>query len=199
MPVPRYSTRNLVLRDGFEPSDVRAVADESGWTFFGQLDSDPDNGVFYEVRWDTEGGGTVHYVVDEVTDAVYLIARHDDPSVAERRADHIVDRLPVWTLEELLHAFDVNVYPAGWEKALLRLGAGAPKEIDQDVVDRVMESIGHKEAKVRGAAVWATVYTEWPVFRDMLAGMAETDTDPDVAAQAAKAVREFDRVASSET
>jgi len=43
------------------------------------------------------------------------------------------------------------------------------------------------------------VYTELPVFREILADMAETDTDPAVATQAAKAVQEFDRVASSAT
>jgi hypothetical protein len=41
------------------------------------------------------------------------------------------------------------------------------------------------------------VYTEWPVFRDVLADMAETDTDPEVAAEAGKAVQELDRAASS--
>ena len=40
------------------------------------------------------------------------------------------------------------------------------------------------------------VYTGWPLFRDVHADMAETDTDPEVAARAASAAEEFDRVAS---
>jgi hypothetical protein len=149
------------------------------------------------VRWDTADGGTVHYIIDDVVDAAYPVARHDDPSIAEQVADRIAAALPLWKLDELLNTFDVNVYPAGWAKALLRLGAGAPKEADDEVVMRVKESIGHTDAQVRVAAVWAMVYTEWPVFRDILAGMAETDTDPEVAARAAKAVQDFDAVAGA--
>ncbi|MFC8798755.1 hypothetical protein ACFT2C_13555 [Promicromonospora sp. NPDC057138] len=198
MPVPRHASRNLVLQPSFEPADVRALAEDSGWDFFLEVDADPERGIFYEVRWDIADGGTVHYIVDEVVDASYMVARHDDPSIAEQVADRIAAALPFWTLDELLHDFDVNVYPAGWAKALLRLGAGAPKQADDEVVMRVKESIGHRDAQVRAAAIWAMVYTEWPVFRDILAGM-ETDADPEVAAGAAWAVEAFDRLASSAT
>jgi len=43
----------------------------------------------------------------------------------------------------------------------------------------------HTETRVRRAAIWAMVYTEWPAFRDVLSVMAETDGDPKAARAAA--------------
>lgn len=193
MLVPRYRSRNVVLRDEVQPATVRAVAEQNGWTFYAQIESDPENGVFYEVRWDVPGGGTAHYIIDEVVDCIYLVARHDDRATAERLGEEIAIQLPSWTVDELLHEFDVNIYPAGWEKALLRLGAGAPIEENEEVALRVRESAQHKIGKVRLAAVWAVVYTEWPVFRELLSTMAETDCDPEVARAAARATELFDQ------
>lgn len=198
MPVPRYRSRNVVLREEVDPAAVRAVADQSGWIFFVQVESDPERGVFYEVRWDVPGGGTVHYIIDEVVDCVYIVARHDDRSIADRTAGEIATRLSSWTLEEMLHDFDVNVYPAGWGKALLRLGAGAPIQENEEVVIRVRESVQHKDPQVRQAAIWAMVYTEWPVFRDVLLSMAEADSDPEVARAAARAMELFDRAGGTD-
>ncbi|MFD4945280.1 hypothetical protein ACFWNT_22780 [Streptomyces sp. NPDC058409] len=181
-----------------EPSAVRAVADQNGWIFFAQVESDPERGIFYEVRWDVPGGGTVHYILDEVVDCFYVVTRHDDRAIAERAADEIATQMSSWTLEEMLHDFDVNVYPAGWEKALLRLGAGAPIQDNEEVVIRVRESVQHKGVQVRQAAVWAMVYTEWPVFRDLLSTMAETDSDPEVARAAARATELFDRAGGTD-
>ncbi|MFC8798753.1 hypothetical protein ACFT2C_13545 [Promicromonospora sp. NPDC057138] len=197
MPVPRHASRNLLLRPSFEPPQVRALAEDSGWRYAGQIDEDPERGIFFEARWDTADGGTVHYIVDDVADAAYLVARHDDPLIAEQVADRIVAALPVWTPEALLEVCYVKVYPAGWAKALKQLGLGAPKQADEQMVDHIKFSSEHQDAPVRMAAVWAMVYTEWPVFRDVLAGMAEKDPDPEVTARAARAVQELDRAASS--
>lgn len=192
MSVPRCRSRNVVLREEVEPSAVRAVADRNGWIFFAQVDRDPERGIFYEVRWNVPDGGTMHYIIDEVADCVYVVARHDDCATAERAVGEVARQLPSWTLEEMLHDFDVSIYPAGWERALLRLGAGAPVQENEEVVIRVRESVQHKEAAVRRAAVWAMVYTEWPVFRDVLASVAETDSDTEVARAAALAAEQFD-------
>src|SRR4051794_19634151 len=103
MPVPRYRSRNVVLRDEVQPATVRAFAERNGWTFHAQIESDPEKGVFYEVRWDVPGGGTAHYIIDEALDCIYLVVRHDDRAVAERLGGDIASRLPSWTVEELLH------------------------------------------------------------------------------------------------
>lgn len=192
MPVPRHRSRNVVLHQEVTPSAVRAVAEQNGWIYHGQIESDPEKGTFYEVRWDLPRGGTVHYIVDEVADCVYLVVRHDDRAIAEHTADEVATQLRSWTLQEMVHDFDVNIYSAGWEKALLRLGAGAPIEQDDEVDLRIRESVQHKNERIRLTAVWAMVYTEWPVFRDLLSSMRDTDSDPEVARAAAHATELLD-------
>jgi hypothetical protein len=192
MPVPGRRSRNVVLRPEVQPAEVRALAERLNWEFYAQIESDPERGIFYEVRWDTPNGGTAHYIVDEVVDAVYLVARHDDRDAADRVAAEVADGLVAWSLEELLDEFDVNVYPAGWRAALLRLGVGAPVDEDDEFALRIRESVGHKGAEVRRAAVWAMVYTEWATFRELLQSMA-SDPSPEVAEAAGRAAQLFDR------
>ncbi|CAM5358283.1 HEAT repeat domain-containing protein [Streptomyces atroolivaceus] len=192
MSVGRFSSRNLVVKEDAEPEEVRAFADRNGWDFVGQVERDPEKGTFYEVAWDAGDGGSIHYVVDEFADVVYLVVRNSDRIAAEERADRIADQLPVWRLDDMLEEFDASVYPAGWAKALMRLGVGSPLVENADVVTRVRESVQHKDARVRRAALWAMVYAEWPVYRTLLAQMAESDEDPRIAAEAAQAVTRFD-------
>lgn len=196
MPIGRYASRKLVLHDRTEPEEVRAAAERNNWTFAGQIDRDQENGVFHEVRWNTDDGGSVHYVIDEFADVLYLVVRHEDPAAAERLAATIESSLPVWTVDDLLEECYVQVYPAGWAKALLRLGVGAPLEETEPVLAHVRFSAGHRDAEVRRAAVWAMVYAEWPVYREILANLAETDEDQRVSREAALAVEQFDRTGS---
>ncbi|HWU07508.1 MAG TPA: HEAT repeat domain-containing protein [Streptomyces sp.] len=192
MPVGRFSSRNLVVREGAESEDIKAIADRNGWVFAGQVERDPGAGVFYEVKWDPGNGGSVHYIVDEFADVVYLVVRNDDQGAAEESADRIADQFPVRRLDDMLEEFDASVYPAGWAKALMRLGVGSPLVENSDVVTRVRESVEHKDARVRRAALWAMVYAEWPVYRALLAQMAGSDEDPHIAREAAQAVARFD-------
>jgi HEAT repeat protein len=84
----------------------------------------------------------------------------------------------------------VNVWPAGWAKAQLRLGAGAPLESDHEVIEHTVFSAQHRDAPVRRAALWAMVYTGWPEFGDPLAELAK-DADPQVANEARLALEQL--------
>lgn len=130
------------------------------------------------------------------SNVIDMISFHRDAGAAERLAQQIDETLPVWTLDEMLEAFDVNVSPAGWAKALMRLGVGAPLEETESVVSRVRQSVAHRESRVRRAAVWAMVYAAWPVFAEDLAQIARTDSDPQIAREAALAVEKLARSAS---
>ena len=47
------------------------------------------------------------------SNVIDMISFHRDAGAAERLARQIDETLPVWTPDEMLAAFDVNVYPAG--------------------------------------------------------------------------------------
>lgn len=169
------TTRRLILRDHVGNAEIRAFVDASGWTFVGEIDRDPEQGIGYEAKWATVGGDA-HYVVDEFADVVYLLA----PDAAHAS---IENALSVWTLDELVEDSYVHVYPAGWAKSALRLGAGAPVVAEERVVDHLMYSSRYADAQVRRAALWAMVYTAWPEFTETLTALAR-DEDPEVAREA---------------
>lgn len=193
MPAGRYSSRNVVLRDHVSAAEIRAAAERNGWVFSGEIERDPEHGIFYEARWDVGDHGAVHYVVDEFADVRYMVALNADTRSADAMAEEIAASLPSWSLDELLEELDVNIYPVGRAKSLMRLGVGSPRETDKTFVMRVRETITEFEARVRRAAVWAMVYTEWPAYRDMLAQMSRDDDDPEIRNEATAAVALLDQ------
>ncbi|MCX5058290.1 HEAT repeat domain-containing protein [Streptomyces sp. NBC_00201] len=191
MPDLNRTSRRLILRDHVDAAAIRAFTDNAGWTFLGDIDRDPDRGVFYEAKWDTDTGGSVHYIVDEFADVPYMVVSNDAPDVAEETLSRIEDGLAVWTLDEMLDDCYVHVYPAGWAKSLLRLGAGAPVHAVDSVVSHVVFSSEHDDAAVRRAAIWAMVYTAWPEFEEPLVRLARTDSDAQVAREAQLALEQL--------
>ncbi|MFJ9211946.1 hypothetical protein [Streptomyces sp. NPDC102264] len=186
-----HTSRRLVLRDSVEDSEIWSFAEQKGWHYLGHVPRDPARGVFYEARWEPTEGSTVHYIIDEFTDVVYMVVQHHEVEVAENLAGQLTDGLPIESLEELARNFDIHMYPAGWAKAVLRLGVGAPKEPDENFLLRIRESVGHPEARVRKAAVWAMRYAAWPEFSQDLKRMAKSESDPEVAKEITHAMETF--------
>ncbi|MFH8679283.1 HEAT repeat domain-containing protein [Streptomyces lydicus] len=178
--------RRLILRDHVEAGDIRSFTRNSGWTFLGDIERDPERGVFYEAKWESGDGGSVHYVVDELADVHYMVVTNEDPEAAEKVRSRIEGALAVWTLDEMLDDCYVHVYPAGWAKSLLRLGAGAPVHAVESVVAHVVFSSEHQDAAVRRAAVRAMAYSAWWEFKESLARLAHTDDDPRIAEEAGR-------------
>lgn len=179
MPTPPSSldrtTRRLILRDHVGNADIRAFVEAAGWTLVGEIERDPEHGMGYEAKWST-ADGDAHYVVDEFADVFYLLA----PDAAHAS---IENALSVWTLDEMIEDCYVHVYPAGWAKSTLRLGAGAPVVADERVVDHLVYSAKYAEVPVRRAALWAMVYTAWPEFTEAVTVLAR-DEDPVLAREA---------------
>jgi hypothetical protein len=184
-------SRRLLLQDSVRPGDIRALAEANDWTFVGDIDPDPENQVFYEAKWDTSEGVSIHYVVDEVVNERYVVAAGDDEARVGGVMSTVENRLDVWTLDELLNSYDITPYPAGHAQAVLRLGAGSPLSAVDSVSGRVWEAVRHQDRRVRLAAVWAMVYAAWPEYRETLAAMSERDTDPEVARNAELALRQL--------
>ncbi|WP_255949903.1 HEAT repeat domain-containing protein [Streptomyces odontomachi] len=188
------TSRRLILRDHVDAPTIRAFAENSGWRFVGDTGDAagaPEGGLCYEAKWAVDDGGSVHYVVDEFADVHYMVTAHAHADAAEATLADIENGLAVWTLDELLDDCYVHVYPAGWAKALLRLGAGAPPHAVEPVVEHVTYSAGHEDAPVRRAALWAMAYTAWPEFENALARIADTDRDPQVAREARLALEQL--------
>lgn len=191
MPDLNRTSRRLILRDHVDAADIRSFTQSAEWTFLGDIDRDPERGVFYEAKWDTGDGGSVHYIVDEFADVHFMVVAQDDPDAAEATLSRIEGGLAVWTLDEMIEDCYVHVYPAGWAKSLLRLGAGAPLHPEESVVSHVLFSSKHQDPPVRRAALWAMVYTAWPEFKEPLTRLARTDEDSRIAREAQLALEQL--------
>ncbi|GHH10965.1 hypothetical protein [Streptomyces lanatus] len=191
MPDLSRTSRRLILHDRVEGADIQELAQRAGWTFLGDIDRDPERGVFYEAKWDIGNGGSAHYIVDEFADVPYMVVVHEDPSVTDETLATIEQSLAVWTVDEMLEDCYVNVWPAGWVKALLRVGAGAPLSAVPEIVEHIEFSAEHKYAEVRRAAVWAMTYTAWPEFQGCLTRLSGTDEDEEVAREAGLALEQL--------
>lgn len=185
------SSRRIILRPDVLNEDIWSFAERQGWIYLGHVPRNPERGVFYEARWEPGGGGSVHFIIDEFADVLYMVAQHHDPQAADELAHQVEKALPVKSLETLVEDFDVNMYPAGWAKSLLALGVGAPKAVDEEVLSRFRQSFGHREAKVRMAIVWAIRYAAWPELQQYLEQMARLEADPNVASEIARAMEIF--------
>lgn len=191
MPDLSRTSRRLILRDHVNGAEIRSFTQSVGWDFLGDIDRDPEQGIFYEAKWDSGGGGSVHYVVDEFADVHYMVVANEDLRAAEETLSLIEGALGVWTLDEMLEDCYVHVYPAGWVKSLLRLGAGAPLRAVDSVMEHVLYSSKYQDSPVRRAAVWAMVYAAWPEFKDVLVRLARTDEDPQVVREAQLALEQL--------
>ncbi|MFF7703627.1 HEAT repeat domain-containing protein [Streptomyces lydicus] len=191
-------SRRLILRDHVEAGAIRSFTQNSGWTFLGDIARDPERGVFYEAKWESGDGGSVHYVVDEFADVHYMVVANEDPEAAEEVRSRIEGALEVWTVDDMLDDCYVHVYPAGWAKSLLRLGAGAPRQAVEAVVAHVVFSSEHQDTAVRRAAVRAMAYAAWPEFKEALARLAHADEDPHIAWEAGRVLEELEKAGVSE-
>ncbi|MFE4247966.1 hypothetical protein ACFRU3_00520 [Streptomyces sp. NPDC056910] len=191
MPDLNRTSRRLILRDHVDAAAIRSFTQGAGWTFVGDIDRDPERGVFYEAKWGLGDGGSVHYVVDEFADVHFMVVANEDPKAAQETLSRIEVALAVWTVDEMLNDCYVHVYPAGWAKSLMRLGAGAPLHATESVVSYVVFSSEHQDVQVRRAAVWAMVYAAWPEFKDALLRLADTDPDPRIAQDAQLALEQL--------
>lgn len=184
-------SRKLVLRDRVDASSVRAVAEESGWAYVGQIKADPESGTCYEVKWETGNGTAVHYIVDDFVGMAYLVAMNENREAAEDVIDHAAEALPCWSVAEMLIEAGTHVYPADWAAALLRLGVGAPSQPMESVLSMIRAGARHRDAEVRIAAAWSMAYAEWPDFLESLDDLAQADEDPAVSEAAASTLAEF--------
>ncbi|GAA1920917.1 hypothetical protein GCM10009716_31950 [Streptomyces sodiiphilus] len=191
MVLDKRMSRRVVLHDRVEGSEVRALADRQGWIFVGQVKSDPEKGISYEVKWDSQDNGSVHYLDNDLIDAAYMVAMNEVPEAAEEAIRTVCRSLAVWTIEELLTDVTTQVRPADRARALLRLGVGAPLEPEERVIKTIRQGLQHPDSRVRLASVWAVAYTEWLLFMEDLDRISRKDRDREIIRTAAAVRKKF--------
>ncbi|TDC24605.1 HEAT repeat domain-containing protein [Streptomyces sp. 8K308] len=184
MHLGEFISHRLVVKDSVTPEDVEALADSLHWELAGHVPRDPKAHVHLSVTWRVDEATAAHFTEDDRVDERYFVVSGDDWSRIEQVLTGIQRGLAVWSVDELVLETDVNVYPAGRAKAVLRLGVGAPLEPEESVSSRVIGASTHPDADVRRGALWAMAYSQWPAYRQRLREMAEGDPSPTISREA---------------
>ncbi|MEV6630209.1 HEAT repeat domain-containing protein [Actinoplanes sp. NPDC051470] len=165
-------TLNVVPRDSVSFERFDELATGYGW----QLDQDSVAAARIadaspEWSW-TVDGGTVTLVQDSALKRPFLIVDADDPQPI---ADRITRDVPCFTLPEIVETVTSASTPEERISALRLLGAAAPAQIDQTIVDAIQDNAARSEPRVRLAAVSASSRLRWPVLRPVVAQVSESD------------------------
>ena len=134
----------------------------------------------------------VHYCEDDITGNSYVFATGATRRVADALIGMIERDLPVHTADGLLEAFDQASGFDDLGSLLIKLTLAAPAEFDAGIADRVRRCLQHPDERLRALAVWATSYTPWPEYQQLLREVAAEDASRDVRSRAARMLAAFD-------
>ncbi|MEU4428723.1 HEAT repeat domain-containing protein [Actinoplanes sp. NPDC024001] len=190
---PAYRSRRLVLQDpGDDAGSARiaAVAERRGWQ---TSDIRTPGRSSREQVWTVSADVTFHHVVDQNSGIPYVEFRSRVPNVISTILSEVRDELRVFTSAELLEAVRDEPAPDELPRALLHLGLAAPPRFSDDYFDEIYDGLENPDPTVRRAAVWATVYTEWPEWVPVVGPLSEEDPDDEVRRLAREAVHLLER------
>ncbi|RCV58169.1 hypothetical protein [Marinitenerispora sediminis] len=175
-----HRSRRLVLRQG---SGVRAVSaslaafpPELGWSAPSSVRK-ADRGSWLPARVVWGEDPALHYEEDLLSDFAYVTSVGSDPERVRAVSELAEQRLPVRSVGQLLEDVDWQINDEDRAHAVLRLGAGAPLDVHDEVLECVRAALGHASPQVRMAAIWAVTYQPWPEFRTLLHEHAATEAD----------------------
>ncbi|WP_369387698.1 hypothetical protein AB5J72_08835 [Streptomyces sp. CG1] len=170
----------MILKDWATEERVMQLA--AGLDLEVVKDSSPDVelGIVRHVTWRVVEGLILEYAVDSRSRTSFL-AVGGSPAEGVREIERSIEKnLEPWTLRELLSAVDRVSGAGDLTQALLRAGVGSPHDFDKRFFKRIKAAFGHPDPRVRYAGLWATAYSRWSEFRDLIAEMAESDDVDDL-------------------
>ncbi|MEV0603446.1 hypothetical protein AB0I82_29700 [Streptomyces sp. NPDC050315] len=171
-----HYSRRLALKDHVTMAEVNQYAETRGWDSIGIINRNPDEGVFYEKKWQVRDGLSFHYIVDDFMGERYVMAVSQTPD-ADEKLTELSSGLDTWTTDEATFNFDASVYGADKERAVSLLGIVSPLQSDQAIIERVCKAARSKYPGVRQAAVWAMAYSKWSEYREELTALIEREAD----------------------
>ena len=191
---PRHSCK-AILRDSVTEDDVRAVTERNGWRYAGDVRGQQ---ILHRAP-SMRRGGPLEIVDRFITSWIPLPAKVTwclwaaTRRWSKRVIATIEQSLATWSIDEAFRSYGAAGFAPSRAKAVLLLGLISPARPVEGVMERVRESTHHRDARVRRAAVWAMIYSEWSEYREDLARIASTDSDLEIADEASRALETIDQ------
>lgn len=163
---------------------------ERGWQLEKAIGRAPNEGISGELEYTIPGSDTIVYLRDDLLLGFPFITVIG-PDQANVAADLSRDFDP-WPEPDLLAWWDRAEGSGDIDDkvdAVLYLGTNAGESVDERYMTRIEKALSDPDKDVRNAAVVAAAYTDWRVFRDRLAEIAQKDLDPKARERAEHVVR----------
>lgn len=193
----KFRSRRLMLGAGYSEESVRDLASAAGWNQIVERPADIQRNIARCVIWNVIPGLTVSYYYENPAEASCLIIRsaRDEAEIRE------IERLLMQVID-FVNDEDLLASPAARTGSslrerilgLLRLGLGAPVNIDQRYFDRLATATNDSDPDIRIAAVRGIIYTEWPQFKPLLGYLVDHDPKRSIRKLARQALLVFDKL-----
>jgi hypothetical protein len=175
----------LVLKGWSSEEEVFQFAADGQYELIQDESSDIRLGIVRDVLWRLTPTIVLQYAVDTRSQCS-VFALTGTPADDVRGIEQSIERgVHPWTLKDLLAAVGQAGSPAEVSAAVLRAGMGAPQSFDRKFFKAIRSAIRSRDTEVRSAGVWATSYSRWDKFRDLLEKTAEADPEPSIRRDAA--------------
>lgn len=190
-----HRSRRYVFREFDSLSEVQLIARGSDWQKVLDRPADPERGIPLHVKWELLPGLRISYKEDEGIESSYVMVTSTLGEKSVDAGSAVFEVHPkVVTFDQLISDADSAVDSQDKGIAVVRLGLGAPLEVDDRFVERINRSVQSSDEHVREGALWAINYTEWPIFRRTLREISMKDSDPFLREFAEGTLTAFDRL-----
>jgi len=173
---PPHHSRRIVLKQSPAEEDVQRFADEIGWRRRVDEPSDMDRRAVHEVAWFADPTLLLRYAEDPVSRHSYVEVWAANQDKADTLAALAAERLDAWGEDELLESTDATD-PMTRAVAVIRTGLASPEQFDERFFSRIRSGMSDPDRRVREAAIYATAYTGWPQYVQILQDMERSDPD----------------------
>ena len=173
-----HTSRRLVLDGWGSEEEVMQFASEGNFELLQDESLDIQNGIVRDVIWRITPGIVLQYAVDSRSGCSVLAVTGIPAEDVKGITESIERGVHPWSLDALISAVDRAKGPRQIYEAVLRVGIGAPHQLDKRFYKRIRKAIRSKDATVRSAGIWATSYSRWEKFRLDLEAAARNDPEP---------------------
>ncbi|PLW73960.1 hypothetical protein C0036_04480 [Streptomyces sp. DJ] len=174
----------MVLRDFCTEERIMRFAEEAGLEMVKDESSDEPMGVVRDVAWRVIPGLILQYVRDSRSGCSILSVGGRPPESAERIERSVEENFKPWGLSELVTEARSCQEKGDRMRAVLRAGVGAPAGFDRSFYEVIENAISDEDPEIRWAGLWATSYSRWGEFRELVKNVMENDPEEVLRSQA---------------
>lgn len=172
----------VLLADEFVRDDLHELVRFEEWYLATVVDADVAANRPLEIVYrDADATFSLHYFEDHLIGLRYIIVVGED---VDDVVDVVRDELRTVDLPEALAMFGRAGTGEEVSLGIRRVAIAAGPDRDPAVVNAFSSAMDHEAAMVRGTAIFAMGYVEWPELVPLLRDAAANDSDQEIRADA---------------